>query len=224
MAVSKTLIRGVPRYGRSATATRRRKHIHAKQGDKGKKTPKKHPVVPLERRKEPRWYTVDNVKKPLFSRKQFARPTKLRASITPGTVVIILAGRFRGKRVIVLKQLDSGLLLVTGPYKINGVPLRRVNQVYVISTSTKVDVSSVDVSKIKDDFFLKVKKEKKSKKDGDFFEEPDKKNEISATRKEEQKRVDALLLPIVTKTQFLKHYLNAKFTLHNGQYPHMINF
>jgi large subunit ribosomal protein L6e len=99
-------------------------------------------TVPAQ--KASRFYPAEDVPQPKVTRK-VTKKTALRSSITPGTVAILLAGRHSGKRVVVLKQLDSGLLLVTGPFKINGVPLRRVNQAYVIATSTKVDISAVKV-------------------------------------------------------------------------------
>lgn len=67
--------------------------------------------------------------------------------------MILLAGKFRGKRVIFLKTLASGLLLVTGPHKINGVPLRRVNPAYVIATSTVVPLDGVNVANVEDAYF-----------------------------------------------------------------------
>lgn len=99
-------------------------------------------LVPTQ--KAATFYPAEDARQPKKTRK-IARPTKLRPSITPGTILILLAGRFRGKRVVFLKQLSSGLLLVTGPFKLNGVPLRRVNQAYVISTSTKVDLGDFKV-------------------------------------------------------------------------------
>lgn len=100
-------------------------------------------LVPIK--KAALFYPAEDVRQPKKSRKT-SRPTKLRSSITPGTILVLLAGRFRGKRVVFLKQLPGGLLLVTGPYAVNGVPLRRVNQAYVIATSTKLDVSRLEVS------------------------------------------------------------------------------
>merc|ERR1719335_336776 len=111
---------------------------------------------------------------------------KLRSSIKEGAILILLSGRFRGKRVIFLKQLDSGLLLVTGPMKVNGVPLRRVNQRYVIATKTAVDVKKVDVKKIDDKYFNREKTKKKKSEDG-FFSQEAEKPEISGTRKADQK-------------------------------------
>lgn len=72
-----------------------------------------------------------------------------------------------------LKQLESGLLLVTGPYQINGVPLRRVNQTYVIATRTKLDLSGFEVpEKFNDDYF-KRSEGKKSEGESVFKESKD---------------------------------------------------
>ena len=152
------------------------------------------------------------------------KPTKLRASITPGTVLILLAGRFKGKRCVFLGQLPSGLLLVTGPFKLNGVPARRVNQAYVIATSTKVALPKLDLAKFTDGYF-KAAEEKKSKKKGeeDFFKgaAPEKKA-LAAEYVANQKALDAALLPALSAE--LKGYLSTRFTLRDGDRPHMMKF
>ena len=66
--------------------------------------------------------------------------------------------------------IDRWLSYVVGPFKINGVPLRRVNQSYVIGTSTKVDISCVNVEKFDDKYFAKEGEKKKKKGEGEFFE------------------------------------------------------
>ena len=60
-----------------------------------------------------RFYAADDEPKPL-NRNFKPKTAKLRSSIKAGSVLILLSGRFRGKRVVFLKQLESGLLLVTG--------------------------------------------------------------------------------------------------------------
>ncbi|KAL0391653.1 UNVERIFIED_CONTAM: 60S ribosomal protein L6 [Sesamum radiatum] len=197
--------------------------IKAKNGGKfphHEKAPASAPVV----EKPPKFYPADDIKKPL-SNKRKPKPTKLRASIIPGTVLILLAGRFKGKRVVFLKQLSSGLLLVTGPYKINGVPLRRVNQAYVIGTSTKVDISGVNVEKFDDKYFAKQVEKKKKKGESEFFEaEKQDKNALPAEKKDDQKAVDAPLLKAIEAVADLKAYFGARFTLKDGMKPHELVF
>ncbi|CAN1285414.1 60S ribosomal protein L6, partial [Linum perenne] len=147
-----------------------------------------------------------------------------RASITPGTVLILLAGRYKGKRVVFLKQLPSGLLLVTGPFKVNGVPLRRVNQAYVIGTSTKVDISGANVDKFEDKYFAKAAEKKKKKNEGEFFEAEKEKTELPQDRKDDQKSVDDALLKAIEAVPELKAYLGARFSLKSGMKPHELVF
>jgi large subunit ribosomal protein L6e len=195
------------------------------------------------RQKAPRSWAVERPRHPLLSRKNRHRQTRLRKSLVPGKILIILSGRYKAHRVVFLKQLDSGLLLVTGPYLINGVPLRRVNQAYVIGTTTRLDISGVKLDpKINDKYFKQTKKQAKqareakrtylkNKRQGILpkHTHPNKQYKkgnwaLPNEKRTIQKSVDAQLLPLIKKTPLLSRYLKAKFSLKKGQFPHQMRF
>ena len=114
---------------------------------------------------------------PLKQVRKTIRPAKPRPSLLPGSILILLAGRFRGKRVILLKHLPQGVLLVTGPFKVNGVPLRRVNARYVIATSMKVELKGLDsstVEKVSEDGYFTADKKKDKAGEEAFFKQGEK--------------------------------------------------
>ena len=151
-----------------------------------------------------------------------ARPSKLKKSLTPGTVAILLAGRHKGKRVVFLKDLqNSGLILVTGPYKVNGVPLRRVPQSYVIGTQTKIDISACNLPDIDASIF---KRQAKAKAAGEMFEEAAEGYTPSEERKSLQESVDEAILGEISKTPHLRKYMQQLFTLRKKQFPHEMQF
>jgi large subunit ribosomal protein L6e len=166
-----------------------------------------------------------------------SKKENLRKSLVPGTILIMLAGRFRGRRVVYLKQLPSGLLLITGPFKINGIPLRRISSSYVIATSTKISLKGVKIDEkvINDSIFLRSHDHRRTKSEREFFKsEPDKKktkldweikkHEVTAPRKQAQKEIDTVILAEIKKVPLLKDYLSARFSLSNNQYPHLMKF
>ncbi|KAM2313533.1 hypothetical protein ACFX1S_026685 [Malus domestica] len=219
------LVRGVGKFSRSKMY--RKRGLWALKAKNGGVFPRHDakPAAETQPEKPPKFYPADDVKKPLVNKRK-PRPTKLRASITPGTVLIVLAGRFKGKRVVFLKQLSSGLLLVTNeycPFKINGVPLRRVNQSYVIATSTKVDISGLNVDEFDDKYFAKEVAKKKG--EGEFFEaEKEEKNVLPQGKKDDRKSVDASLIKSIEAVPDLKTYLAARFSLNAGMKSHELVF
>lgn len=187
-------------------------------------------VVPIHR--TPRAYSVEGNAKPRTAKKTVkkVKTPALRKSITPGTILILLAGRHKGKRVVFLKQLPSGLLLVTGPFALNGCPLRRINQAYVIATKTRLDVSAVKVSEtLNDAYFNRQKKDRQSRKkeSGEIFAKTKEEYKVSEQRKKDQETVDKQILDQLKKHSektLLKAYLRNSFSLRNKQYPHKMAF
>ncbi|KOS16635.1 60S ribosomal protein L6-B [Escovopsis weberi] len=180
--------------------------------------------VPALADKAKKWYPADDESQPKKVRKAI-RPWTPRKTLQPGTVLILLAGRFRGKRVVLLKTLDQGVLLVTGPFKINGVPLRKVNSRYVIATSYKVDISGIDEAKIEEisqpKYFTAEKAKQKAGQEAFFSqgEKPEKK-EINSTRVADQKAIDKALIANIKKVDQLPSYLASTFSLRKGDKPH----
>ncbi|CAI2736437.1 unnamed protein product [Schistosoma spindalis] len=179
----------------------------------------------------PRSYVTQQGKRKLRLRKtkcfsQHVR--KIRSSIQPGTILILLAGPHKGKRVVFLKALKSGLLLVTGPFKYNGVPLRRVNQCYVIATSTRINISELEIPKHIDDEYFRRADLKEHKTEAEkLFSTETKKYTVSDTRKEDQKVVDNQIRASIKShpdSKILHAYLRSLFSLGKRDYPHKMIF
>jgi large subunit ribosomal protein L6e len=147
--------------------------------------------------------------------------------------------------VVLVNNLGQGVLLVTGPFKLNGVPLRRVNARYVIATSTKIDFHHVDKAHVKKvsehDYFARDPSEKKKGEEA-FFKQGEKpevsttiddnefilicgqKKELSGSRVDDQKHVDKSILAAIKKVPFLEAYLGSSFSLRKGDKPHQMVF
>nr|WOS60122.1 ribosomal protein L6 [Mylabris sibirica] len=233
---------GIYRFSRSRMY--HKKALYKFVGKKTKATPKikkpkfvvkpiggdkngKERVVLLKKRRN--YYpTQDKIKKHPAKKLFRQHKRKLRSTLTPGTVLILLAGAHKGKRVVFLKQLKSGLLLVTGPFGINSCPLRRIHQRYVIGTQTKIDLSDVKLPEtLNDDYFRRQHEKRPRKEEGDIFQTKKETYKCSEQRKIDQKIVDKQIMGAIRKhpdSKVLLAYLSAMFGLRSSQYPHRLVF
>lgn len=118
--------------------------------------------------------------------------------------------------------------MIAGPFLINACPLRRINQIYVIGTRTKVDISKVELPKnMNDDYFRREKKKRAKKEEGDIFSQKKEVYKASEQRKTDQKLVDKQVIAAIKQhpdRKMLFTYLSAMFGLRSSQYPHRMQF
>ena len=113
---------------------------------------------------------------------------------------------------------------MTGPYQLNGIPLRRVDQAYVIATQTKIKIKDFVVPPaVTDSYFKrKIKRAKKGKES--LFVPEETKSQVTAEMKEIQKQVDTPVIKAIQAREYVDAYIRTKFSLKKGQYPHEMKF
>lgn len=136
------------------------------------------------------------------------RMTKMRKSMTPGRVAVCLIGPYTSKKVVVLKQLGSGLVLGAC---MNNDSVRRFPQKWLMATSSTVNLSGAVNTALGDwsDSSFDCLKTKKSGNDG-FFDD-----NKSSTPAEFQQKVDKVVTAVEGSVdcKYMKMYLQARFTL-----------
>ena len=195
----------------------------AKGLEKRKESRKKNAEENKNLKLKKNWYPVSNLKSHFVRKCKIPKASHIAAPLTPGQVVIILSGRFRGRRVVYLKKLESNLLLVTGPYKYNGVPLKRVNAAYVLPTNTKLKLDGEVAKNVNDKSFQRVKIVRE-KAENFFEDEKTKKERITEDRIKAQNEVDTKVKEAVDAVPTMKEYLRNRFALKNGDKPHLMKF
>merc|ERR1719511_448094 len=89
---------------------------------------------------------VANAKRPNLQPLKRCRPkdrrTRLRKSMVPGRVGVVLIGRYTSKKVVFLKQLESGLLLCAC---MNNGAVRRFPQKWLFCTDSVVHLDHAGI-------------------------------------------------------------------------------
>ena len=104
--------------------------------------------------------------------------------------------------------------------------MRRINQAYVIPTSTTARLNGINVNEI-DDSSLEELKEKLAIRVNLLMMEKENQKKISLTEKKKrqtQATFDSALLKTIDGVPHLRQYLGASFSLRNRQHPHLLEF
>lgn len=148
-------------------------------------------------------YTPDDI--PAFVEKEMKKfeikPESPRTDLVKGQIVVVLEGVFASKRVVYLKHLEGEEatdVLCAGPASVNGVPFFKINQRYLLATSTVLDIkadASIDTNNV---FKSMI----------DEYDEP---ADIEMT--EEEKKLNTKIEEAIKAVKYMKAYLADPFSI-----------
>ncbi|KAF5141113.1 60s ribosomal protein l6 [Vairimorpha ceranae] len=125
-----------------------------------------------------------------------------RTDLECGMIVVVCEGIYESKKVIYLKGLDNNLVLCAGVRDINGVPFFKIDESYLLTTSSKIYINLNDIT-IKEDEVPLVTKDKS-------LEVMD----IEYTQK--MSNIEKTISDEVSKVEYLRAYLKAPFEIDNS--------
>lgn len=138
--------------------------------------------------------------------KQVKIERKQRTDLQYGNVVVILEGQFAAKRAIYLGN-EGFNAIVVGPSNLNGVPLMKIDERFLLKTSTILKIQKV---KIEEEIFV-------SEKSFDVEIKPKEASDL-------EKSIEAEIMKEVQKEKFMKTYLSSEFDFQGIENLEEMNF
>lgn len=154
------------------------------------------------------YYPVDDI--PVYIRKiqEITKPKerKLRTDLKKGMVCIVTDGQFIGKRVFYIanKSQQKEKAVCIGPASINNVRMFSIDERLLFKTSLVLEMSSFNQDEI----------EEIADCDMSFIQCDNSNSEIETP--EIEKRLETALIQQISKTKYLKSYLQTPFTMPKG--------
>jgi ribosomal protein L14E/L6E/L27E len=133
-----------------------------------------------------------------------------------GSILILLTKKYLGRKAILLNTTESGLFVISGPYLINGISIRRVNEKYTLYSGAKVNLECKNLTStrinfihasfsLNDEYFVALKKSmNKNFKIQDYS--------CVLSHKIRQNNIDRFLIYLLKKNIFFLGYLRTRGT------------
>ena len=141
-----------------------------------------------------------------FNFKKLSKKMKIfpNPNIKDGSIVILLSSNFQGKKAILLKTTKLGLHVISGMYKLNGIPIRRVNPRYILPTGIQINIDDINTAIFNDEYFNGLNKSKR-------YHDNRLKSRISLSHNLRQIYIDRCLQKKIDSSVFLGAYLKSNY-------------